>query len=159
MINRRMLIYGAAKDIPATALTIGVGGGAKGLYNGLYYGYSDGTKGGTYGAITPNPLTISGYQGTVKSLYIAGTAKVYLVMGTYIIWEGNNFPTSLMVSLATPAGEPLPDVELYNNDFYENMAVYSFDSDLNLTNQLYEFFRANVGNTVPCEISDAMPQP
>ena len=80
-------------------------------------------------------------------------------MGTQIVWEGNNFPTSLMVSLATPAGEPLPDVELYNSDFIDNMAVYLFDSDQNLTNQLYEFFRDNVGNTVPCEISDAMPQP
>lgn len=39
MINRRLLIYGAAKDIPATALTIGVGA------NELYYGYSDGTRG------------------------------------------------------------------------------------------------------------------
>lgn len=69
MINRRLLIYGAAKDIPAdipaTTLTIGVGGNEM-------YGYSDGIRGGTYGAITPNPLTISGYQGTVKSLYISG---------------------------------------------------------------------------------------
>jgi hypothetical protein len=80
-------------------------------------------------------------------------------MYTHIVWEGNNFPTSLMVSLATPAGEPLPDVELYNSDFFDNMAVYLFDSDQKLTKQLYEFFRANVGNTVPCEISDAMPQP
>lgn len=39
MINRRLLIYGAAKDIPATALTIGVG------TNDLYYGYSDDTGG------------------------------------------------------------------------------------------------------------------
>lgn len=153
MINRRLLIYGAAKDIPATALTIGVGA------NDMYYGYSDGTRGGTYGAITPNPLTISGYQGTVKSLHITGIVGLYLSMSTYIVWKGNNFPTSLMVSLATPAGEPLPDVELYKIDFFDNMAVYSFDSDKNLTKQLYEFFRTNVGNTVPCEISDAMPQP
>ena len=75
------------------------------------------------------------------------------------MWEGNNFPTSLMVSLATPAGEPLPDVTLSYVDFFDNMAVYSFDSDQNLIKQLYEFFRTNVGNTVPCEISDAMPQP
>lgn len=40
IINRRLLIYGAAKDIPATALTIGVGA------NDMYYGYSDGTDGG-----------------------------------------------------------------------------------------------------------------
>lgn len=153
MINRRLLIYGAAKDIPAAALTIGVGA------NDSFYGYSDGIRGGTYGAITPNPLTISGYQGTVKSLYITGIVGLYLGMRTYIVWEGNNFPTSLMVSLATPAGEPLQDVELDKIDFFDNMAVYSFDSDQNLTNQLYEFFRANVGNTVPCEISDAMPQP
>lgn len=116
-------------------------------------------QGGTYGAITPNPLTISGYQGTVKSLYITGIGGLYSCMCTHIVWEGNNFPTSLMVSLATPAGEPLPDVELYNSDFFDNMAVYLFDSDQKLTKQLYEFFRANVGNTVPCEISDAMPQP
>lgn len=36
---------------------------------------------------------------------------------------------------------------------------YEFGGDPDLTEQLYEFFRANVGNTVPCEISDAMPQP
>lgn len=116
-------------------------------------------QGGTYGAITPNPLTISGYQGTVKSLHITGIVGLYVSMSTYIMWEGNNFPTSLMVSLATPAGEPLPDVTLSYVDFFDDMAVYSFDSDQNLTKQLYEFFRANVGNTVPCEISDAMPQP
>lgn len=75
-------------------------------------------EGGTYGAITPNPRTISGYQGTVKSLHISGVAGLYLRMSTYIMWEGNNFPTSLMISLATPAGEPLPDVELYKIDFF-----------------------------------------
>lgn len=80
-------------------------------------------------------------------------------MSTYIVWEGNNFPTSLMVSLATPAGEPLPDVTLSYVDFFDDMAVYKFGGDTDLTEQLYEFFRANVGNTVPCEISDAMPQP
>lgn len=80
-------------------------------------------------------------------------------MNTHIVWEGNNFPTSLMVSLATPAGEPLPDVTLSYVNFFEGMAVYKFDGDPDLTKQLYEFFRANVGNTVPCEISDAMPQP
>lgn len=80
-------------------------------------------------------------------------------MYTYIMWKGNNFPTNLMVSLATPAGEPLPDVELYKIDFFDDMAVYEFGGDPDLTKQLYEFFRANVGNTVPCEISDAMPQP
>jgi hypothetical protein len=42
MINRRLLIYGAAKDIPATALTIGVGA------NDMFYGYSDGTRGGVH---------------------------------------------------------------------------------------------------------------
>lgn len=35
------------------------------------------------------------------------------------------------------------------------MAIYEFGGDPDLTEQLYEFFRANVGNTVPCEISDA----
>lgn len=153
MINRRLLIYGAAKDIPATALTIGVGA------NELYYGYSDGTSGGTYGAITPNSLTISGYQGTVKSLYITGMAGLYLDMRTNIMWKGNNFPTNLIVSFATTAGKPLPDVTLSYVDFFDNMAAYSFDSDQDLIKQLYEFFRANVGNTVPCEISDARQQP
>lgn len=154
MINRRLLIYGAAKDIPATALTIGVGA------NGLYYGYSDGTtKGGTYGAITPNSLTISGYQGTVKSLCITGLAGVYLSMLMHIMWKGNTFPANLIVSFATTAGKPLPDVTLSYDDFFDDMAAYEFDDDLDLTKQLYEFFKANVGNTVPCEISDAMPQP
>lgn len=77
----------------------------------------------------------------------------------YIMWDGSGFPTDLIVSFATTAGEPLPDVELYKIDFFDNMAVYSFDSDQNLTKQLYEFLRANVGNTVPCEISDARQQP
>lgn len=149
MINRRLLIYGAAKDIPATALTIGVGA------NELYYGYSDGTEGGTYGAITPNPRTISGKTATVKVLYMTG--RTYITM--YIMWDGSGFPTDLIVSFATTAGEPLPDVTLSYVDFFDDMAVYEFGGDPDLTEQLYEFFRANVGNTVPCEISDAMPQP
>lgn len=80
-------------------------------------------------------------------------------MYTYIMWKGNNFLTDLIVSFATTAGEPLPDVTLSYVDFFDNMAVYSFDSDQKLTKQLYEFLRANVGNTVPCEISDARQQP
>ena len=75
-------------------------------------------------------------------------------MRTYIVWEGNNFPTSLMVSFATPAGKLLPDVELSKIDFLNNMAVYEFESNQDLTEQIYEFFRANVGNTIPCEISE-----
>lgn len=39
------------------------------------------------------------------------------------------------------------------------LTVGNVGGDPDLTEQLYEFFRANVGNTVPCEISDAMPQP
>jgi hypothetical protein len=77
----------------------------------------------------------------------------------YIMWDGPGFPTDLIVSLATTAGEPLPDVTLSYVDFFDNMATYEFDGDPDLTEQLYEFFRANVGNTVPFEISDAMPQP
>ena len=34
-------------------------------------------------------------------------------MYTHIMWKGNNFPTNLMVSLATPAGEPLPAVTFH----------------------------------------------
>lgn len=153
MINRRLLIYGAAKDIPATALTIGVG------INELSYGYSDGTMGGTFGAITPNPLTISGHQGTVKTLFITGVAGLYLRMCMFIMWKGNNYPTNLIVSFATTAGKPVPDVTQSYDAFSDGMACYSFDGDQGLTKQLYAFFKANVGNTVPCEISDAMPQP
>lgn len=116
-------------------------------------------RGGTYGAITPNSLTISGYQGTVKSLYITGIAGLHLSMRTHIMWKGNNFPTNLIVSFATTAGKPLPDVTLSYVDFFDGMVAYGFDSDQNLTKQLYEFLRANVGNTVPCEISDARQQP
>lgn len=62
----------------------------------------------------------------------------------YIMWYEFGFPADLIVSFATTAGEPLPDVTLSYVDFFDAMAI-----------QLYEFFRANVGNTVPCEISDA----
>jgi hypothetical protein len=72
----------------------------------------------------------------------------------YIMWDGPGFPNDLIVSLSQ-----LPDVTLSYVDFFDDMAVYEFGGDPDLTEQLYEFFRANVGNTVPCEISDAMPQP
>lgn len=147
MINRRLLIYGAPKAATGGTLTVGNSGG--------FYGYSDGTEGGTYGAITPNPRTISGKTGTVKVLYMTG--RTYITM--YIMWDGPGFPTDLIVSFATTAGEPLPDVTLSYVDFFDDMAIYEFGGDPDLTEQLYEFFRANVGNTVPCEISDAMPQP
>lgn len=100
MINRRLLIYGAPKAATGGTLTVGNNGG--------FYGYSDGTEGGTYGAITPNPRTISGKTGTVKVLYMTG--RTYITM--YIMWDGPGFPTDLIVSLATTAGEPLPDVTL-----------------------------------------------
>lgn len=112
-------------------------------------------RGGTYGAITPNPRTISGKTGTVKVLYMTG--RTYITM--YIMWDGPGFPNDLIVSLSTTAGEPLPDVTLSYVDFFDDMAIYEFGGDPDLTEQLYEFFRPNVGNTVPCEISDAMPQP
>jgi len=85
------------------------------------------------------------------------TGRTYITM--YIMWDGSGFPTDLIVSFATTAGEPLPDVTLSYVDFFDDMAIYEFGGDPDLTEQLYEFFRANVGNTVPCEISDAMPQP
>lgn len=147
MINRRLLIYGAQKAATGGTLTVGNVGG--------FYGYSDGTEGGTFGAITPNPRTISGKTATVKVLYMTG--RTYITM--YIMWDGSGFPTDLIVSFATTGGEPLPDVTLSYVDFFDDMAVYEFGGDPDLTEQLYEFFRANVGNTVPCEISDAMPQP
>lgn len=147
MINRRLLIYGAPKAATGGTLTVGNVGG--------FYGYSDGTEGGTYGAITPNPRTISGKTGTVKVLHMTG--RTYITM--YIMWDGSGFPTDLIVSFATTAGEPLPDVTLSYAyaDFFDGIAIYEFGGDPDLTEQLYEFFRANVGNTVPCEISDAMP--
>lgn len=147
MFNRCLLIYKSSTD---KGLTIG--------NNGSVYGYSDGTEGGTYGAITPNPRTFPGkisITGTVKVLYMTG--RTYITM--YIMWDAAGFPTDLIVSLATTAGEPLPDVTLSNVDFFDDIAVYEFGGDPDLTEQLYEFFRANVGNTVPCEISDAMPLP
>lgn len=56
-------------------------------------------RGGTYGAITPNPRTISGKTGTVKVLYMTG--RTYITM--YIMWDGSGFPTDLIVSFATTA--------------------------------------------------------
>lgn len=80
----------------------------------------------------------------------------------YIMWDGPGFPTDLIVSFATTAGEPLPDVPLSYVDFFDDMAIYELGGDLTdmiHIPKIYEFFKANVGNTVPCEISDAMPQP
>lgn len=86
-------------------------------------------RGGTYGAITPNPRTISGKTGTVKVLYMTG--RTYITM--YIMWDGPGFPTDLIVSFATTAGEPLPDVTLSYVDFFDDMAVYEFGGDPDLT--------------------------
>ena len=72
------------------------------------------------------------------------TGRTYITM--YIMWDGPGFPTDLIVSFATTAGEPLPDVTLSYVDFFDDMAVYEFGGDPDLTEQLYEFFRANVGN-------------
>lgn len=78
-------------------------------------------RGGTYGAITPNPRTISGKTGTVKVLYMTG--RTYITM--YIMWDGPGFPTDLIVSLSTTAGEPLPDVTLSYVDF---LTIWQFTS-------------------------------
>lgn len=122
--------------------------------SGGYYGYSDGSVLGTgteaYGKLLPNPITISGKTGEVKCLYITG--KTYITM--YILWDGSGFPTDLRVVFGSYGDIIMPYV-----DFFDDMAIYEFGGDPDLTEQLYEFFRANVGNTVPCEISDAMPQP
>lgn len=79
---------------------------------------------GTYGAITPNPRTISGKTATVKVLYMTG--RTYITM--YIMWDGSGFPTDLIVSFATTAGEPLPDVTLSYVDFFDDMAVCGTDA-------------------------------
>lgn len=78
----------------------------------------------------------------------------------YIMWDGPGFPTDLIVSLSTTAGKPIKDVKLSYVDFFDDMAVYEYGGDVeDYTGRLYDFFRSNVGNTVRCEISDAMPQP
>lgn len=52
----------------------------------------------------------------------------------YIMWDGPGFPTDLIVSFATTAGEPLPDVTLSYVDFFDDMAIYEFGGDPELWN-------------------------
>lgn len=132
MINRRLLIYGAPKAATGGTLTVGNVGG--------FYGYSDGTEGGTYGAITPNPRTISGKTGTVKVLYMTG--RTYITM--YIMWDGPGFPTDLIVSFATTVGEPLPDVTLSYVDFMEPNTITIW-YDMSPWGQIYYVTGADAG--------------
>jgi hypothetical protein len=117
--------------------------------SGGYYGYSDGSVLGTgteaYGKLLPNPITISGKTGEVKCLYITG--RTYITM--YILWDGSGFPTDLRVVFGSYGDIIMPYV-----DFFDDMAVYEFGGDPDVTEQLYEVFLNNVGNIIPCTISN-----
>lgn len=102
-------------------------------------------KGGTYGDITPNPITISGKTGTIKVLYMTGRTIITM----YIMWDGSGFPTNLRVVFGSYGDIIMPYV-----DFFDDMAVYEFGGDPDITEQLFEVFRANVGNTIPCTINN-----
>lgn len=116
---------------------------------GNYYGYSDGSvlSAGTeaYGKLLPNPLTISGKTGEVKCLYITG--KTYITM--YILWDGSGFPTDLRVVFGSYG-----DIIMSYVDFFDDMAIYEFGGDPDVTAQIARFFQNNVGNIIPCTISN-----
>ena len=59
----------------------------------------------------------------------------------YIMWDGPGFPTDLIVSFATTAGEPLPDVTLSYVDFFDDMAIYEFGGDPDLTRTALRIFQ------------------
>lgn len=134
------LPFELTSSLNIAGLTVGVNGG--------YYGFSDGSisgTGGMYGKIEPNPITISGKTGQIKCLYMTG--RVIITM--YIMWDGSGFPTNLRVVFGSYGDIIMPYV-----DFFDDMAVYEFGGDPYVTEQLYEVFRANVGNTIPCTISN-----
>lgn len=139
MFNRRLLISEAGVYSNLIAgLTVGVNGG--------FYGYSDGTQGGTYGKIEPNPITISGKTGQIKCLYMTGRTMITM----YIMWNGSGFPTDLRVDLGSYGDVIMPYV-----DFFDEMAVYEFSGDPDVTEMLFNSFKTNVDYTIPCTISNA----
>lgn len=117
--------------------------------SGGYYGYSDGSVLGTgteaYGKLLPNPITISGKTGEVKCLYITG--KTYITM--YILWDGSGFPTDLRVVFGSYG-----DIIMSYVDFFDDMAMYEFGGDPDVTAQIARVFQNNVGNIIPCTISN-----
>ena len=117
--------------------------------SGNYYGYSDGSVLGTgmesYGKLLPNPITISGKTGEVKCLYITG--KTYITM--YILWDGSGFPTDLRVVFGSYG-----DIIMSYVDFFDDMAMYEFGGDPDVTAQIARVFQNNVGEIIPCTISN-----
>lgn len=117
--------------------------------SGGYYGYSDSSVSGTgteaYGKLLLNPITISGKTGQIKCLYMTGRTMITM----YIMWDGSGFPTNLRVVFGSYGDIIMPYV-----DFFDDMAVYEFGSDPDVTEQLFEVFQNNVGNTIPCTISN-----
>lgn len=135
------LPFELTSSINVAGLTVGVNGG--------YYGYSDGSiqgTGGMYGKIEPNPITISGKTGQIKCLYMTGRTMITM----YIMWNGSGFPTDLRVDLGSYGDVIMPYV-----DFFDEMAVYEFSGDPDVTEMLFNSFKTNVDYTIPCTISNA----
>lgn len=146
MFNRCLLIYKSSTD---KGLTIG--------NNGSVYGYSDGREGGPFGNIEPKDIIFYGNTWKIKALYMDKhpvTKRAYMAL--YILWPGGTMPENLIISIITPSGDIMPDINLMYADWLDDVITYENMDDVS---QFYELFMANVGNTVPCEIADAMPQP
>ena len=77
------------------------------------------------------------------------TGRTYITM--YIMWDGSGFPTDLIVSFATTAGEPLPDVTLSYVDFFDDMASTGLQATYITANaaEFFNYLKSNVGRTVP----------
>lgn len=98
-----------------------------------------------YGKIEPNPITISGKTGQIKCLYMTGRTMITM----YIMWDGSGFPTNLRVVFGSYGDIIMPYV-----DFFDDMAVYEFGGDPDVTEMLFNTFKTNVGYTIPCTISN-----
>lgn len=134
------LPFELTSSLNIAGLTVGVNGG--------YYGFSDGSvsgTGGMYGKIEPNPITISGKTGQIKCLYMTGRTMITM----YIMWDGSGFPTNLRVVFGRYGDIIMPYV-----DFFDDMAVYEFGGDPDVTEMLFNTFKTNVGYTIPCTISN-----
>lgn len=67
----------------------------------------------------------------------------------YIMWDGSGFPTNLRVVFGSYGDIIMPYV-----DFFDDMAVYEFGGDPDVTEMLFNTFKTNVGYTIPCTISN-----
>lgn len=112
--------------------------------SGIYYGYSDGTEGGTYGNITPNPITISGRSAQIRALYMTNQSSLNI----YMRWDHMGpSPTRATFNIGSFA----IDVALV--DWFDDFHMYENTSDREKLSLIHQALVANVDNTIKCEIT------